>query len=113
MVRGRPSKSPVREHLRELLFLGGSMTAYQAHKHYIKLFAATTQRNIYYQLEKGVEQMMFVVDQIKDEEGNYSWGDTARKKYYALAKDEKPNFSKEVFDYFQEIKLNKNKGDMT
>lgn len=107
--RGRPSKSIVREHLKEVLFLGGKMTAYIAHKHYIKLFAATTQRNIYYQLEKGLEQGDFISEEIV-EEGDYSWGKSARKKYYQLAKNIKPNFSKESYDYFQAVKMN-NKGE--
>ncbi|MBN1175130.1 hypothetical protein JXA48_00655 [Candidatus Woesearchaeota archaeon] len=109
-IRGRPSKSVVREHLKEVLFLGGRMTAYTAHKHYIKLFAATTQRNIYYQLEKGLEKGEFISEEIT-EEGEYSWGTSARKKYYDLAKNIKPNFSKESYDYFQTIKINEKKGD--
>ena len=103
MKRGRPLKSLVREHLKEILFLGGAMTAYEAHKHYIRLFAATTQRNVYYQLEKGVLLNYFEVDQIKDEEGNYSWGGLARKTYYRLAKNIKPNFSKDVYKYFKTL----------
>jgi hypothetical protein len=110
MKRGRPSKSVVREHLKEVLFLGGTMTAYEAHKHYIKLFAATTQRNVYYQLEKGLELSEFIFEEV-EEEGEYSWGRIARKKYYSLAKNIKPNFSKESYNYFQEQKMNKKSGE--
>lgn len=105
MTRGRPAKSMVREHLKEILFLGGEMTAYVAHKHYIKLFAATTQRNVYYQLERGTELRDFVSVE-REEQGDYSWGKTATKKYYKLAKNIKPNFSKESYDYFQTINVN-------
>lgn len=97
----------MREHLKEILFVGGAMTAYDAYKHYIKLFAKTSQRNVYYQLERGVELNLFELEIIKDEKGDYSWGDTATKKYFRLAKDVNPNFSKEVRNYFNELNLKK------
>ena len=59
MVIGRPSKSIVRQRLAEMLFAKGKLTAYEAHKHYIKLFAKTSQRNVYYQLQKGSDQGLF------------------------------------------------------
>ena len=57
---GRPARSIVRERLAEMLFVAGKLTAYDAHKHYIQLFSSATQRNVYYQLRRGVE--MGVVD---------------------------------------------------
>ena len=86
------------------------MTAYTAHKHYIRLFAPTTQRNVYYQLEKGLETRDFIVE-TKEEKGSYSWGESANKKYYRLAKDIKPNFSKEAHTYFQQLQINEKQGD--
>ena len=81
---GRPRKSVVRENLKKLLFHFGSLTAYQAHRHYVTLFAATSRRNIYYQLHAGVDMGLFEIDTVTDEVGEYSWGSSARKVYYSL-----------------------------
>ncbi len=102
MPRGRPSYSLVRERLKEILFVTGMMTAYDAHKHYIKIFAATSQRNIYYQLRKGFEKGDFEMEVI-EEEGDYSWGTRAKKVYYSLAKGATVQTKKEVKNYFDSL----------
>ena len=103
MPRGRPSISLVRERLKEILFFTGEITAYDAHKHYINLFAKTSQRNVYYQLRKGVDKGDFVVD-VKNESGDFSWGDTTRKVYYSLASKEGVTIDKRLQRYFQGLK---------
>jgi len=102
MGRGRPSRSIVRDRLVEMIFVVGKLTAYEAHKHYIRLFGKASQRNIYYQLEKG-EVIDIFSKQVVDEEGTYTWGTTAQKVYYSLTKDAKPQINKEVRDYFVQV----------
>jgi hypothetical protein len=105
MKRGRPIKSVVRDRLIELLFVSGSITAYDAYKHYISIFGKTSQRNIYYQLQKGKDMNIFEVEE-KDEKGNYSWGDSARKMYYKLSKSAEPKINEIIVDYFNMLKKN-------
>lgn len=82
--RGRPSVSIVRERLKEILAVKGKLSAYDAHKLYCSLFAKTSQRNVYYQLSKGVDTQEFTKEEVF-EEGSFSWGSTSRKVYYSLA----------------------------
>ncbi len=76
--------SIVRQRLAQMLLMAGKLTAYDAHKHYIRLFSATTRRNVYYQLRKGVDLGIFNVVDVVEETGDYSWGVKARKVYYGL-----------------------------
>ena len=103
MPRGRPPTSSVRKHIAEILFVFGPLTAYDVHKHYIQVFAKTTRRNAYYQLKRGVELKEFKVDRIEDEQGQYSWGPVSRKIYYTLTVGVKPDFNKEVKEYYDQV----------
>ena len=100
-MRGRPTKSIVRDRLTEILFVIGKDTAYNLHKHYVAIFGKASQRNIYYQLQKGVSLEIFKIETIVDEKGTYSWGETARKIYYSLTKSSKPMIDKKVVAFFK------------
>lgn len=104
MARGRPSYSLVRERLKEMLFIAGKLTAYDAHKHYIRIFAKTSQRNVYYQLQKGLANGYFETT-VVEEEGDYSWGTRAKKIYYSLAKNVSVKGMNEIKDYFNKLKV--------
>ena len=95
--RGRPSKSIVRERLKEILAIKHSLTAYTAHKIYCSLFAKTSQRNIYYQLQKGVILHDFN-QEVVQEKGDFSWGGLSRKVYYSLHPSQQVNVSTQVFE---------------
>lgn len=101
MKRGRPSRSIVRDRLVEILFVKGEETAYNLYKDYINIFGKCSQRNIYYQLQKGVSLDLFQINDVVDEKGDFSWGDVARKVYYKLGKLAKPILSEEVTKYFK------------
>lgn len=105
---GRPSISIVRNRLVEILFIVGEDTAYNLHKHYISIFSPVSQRNVYYQLQKGKYMDIFEIKEIKIEKGEYSWGETARKVYYKNAKQAKPHIDKLVIEYFEKLKEKKN-----
>ncbi len=95
-----PKKSIVRQRLAEILFVAGSLTAYQAHKHYLQLFGPVSQRNVYYQLERGeaVEQFS---KEVVEEEGDFSWGSVSRKVYYSLRSKEGVQLDKRVVAHFK------------
>lgn len=100
---GRPPRSIVREQLAELLFIIGKLSAYDAHKHYIHIFGVATQRNIYYQLRRGVELGIFRVEDVVEEKGEYSWGDTTRKIYYSLTSQAQPQLNTKVKIYVDSL----------
>ncbi|MCA9477792.1 MAG: hypothetical protein KC535_01460 [Nanoarchaeota archaeon] len=101
---GRPARSVVRDRLAEMLFIAGKLTAYDAHKHYQQLFSSATQRNIYYQLRRGVDLGLFNIADVVQEEGEYSWGPTTRKVYFELAKAASVQFNKQIKEYFDEAR---------
>ena len=107
MARGRPLKSIVRDRLSQLLFVFGSLTAYDAHKHYIVLFAKTSQRNVYYQLRRGVDLELFNAKTVI-EQGEFSWGSTSRKVYFSLSsKSIVPSVDKRIVTYKKNLDANK------
>lgn len=99
----RPPRSKVRDQLAEILYIAGKLTAYDAHKHFCKLFGSATQRNIYYQLRRGVDMGIFRVEEIVDEQGEYSWGPSARKVYYELTPSASPQLNTKVKVYFDQL----------
>lgn len=100
---GRPAKSKVRDQLAEVLYVAGALTAYDAHKHFIRLFGGVTQRNIYYQLKRGVDLGIFRISDVVEEKGDYSWGPTTRKVYYELTPAASPQLNSAVKHYFDKI----------
>lgn len=107
MKRGRPTKSIVRNRLVEMLYVLGRETAYNLHKFYLDIFGKISQRNVYYQLQKGVDLDLFQVEEKLDEKGNFSWGEVARKTYYKLGKAASPQIDKNVVEYFKHFKQKK------
>lgn len=105
MPRGRPSISIVRSRLAEILFVAGRLTAYDAHRHYVKIFAVTTRRNVYYQLQKG-EILGIFRKEVVEESGDYSWGENARKIYYHLNQNDGIQINIAIKKYFDEVKMN-------
>ena len=81
---GRPVGSEIRQNIIEILAVLGKAYGYQIAKIYLKIFPATTKRNIYYHLKKGVDLGEMKVFDIFNEEGEYSWGTMAEKIYYEL-----------------------------
>jgi len=88
--RGRPVYSKIRQNIVEILYVLGKAYGYEIYKSYIRIFPKVTMRSIYYHLNKGVVLREFKVDEIKLEKGDYSWGEAARKIYYALGPNAKP-----------------------
>lgn len=98
--RGRPIGSEIRQNIVEILYFLKEGYAYGIYKIYVDIFPQVTMRSIYYHLKQGVKTGEFKVSKIKKEKGNFSWGDTVEKTYYALGRDASPKISKRVKDYF-------------
>ncbi|MFO7711164.1 MAG: hypothetical protein R6V53_05360 [Candidatus Woesearchaeota archaeon] len=100
MGRGRPNFSQVRVNMIEILAVKGSAYGYELAKIYLDIFPKVTRRLFYYHLKKGLELEEFRVDRVEREEGEYSWGNSAEKTYYALGKNANPRGDQRVKDYF-------------
>lgn len=101
--RGRPVKSEVRQNIVEMLFFRAPMYGYQIHRFYNELFPACTRENIYYNLRKGVALGEFKLTEVRQEKGEYSWGNVVEKKYYVLGPNANPRGDDRVRDFFEEL----------
>jgi hypothetical protein len=101
MPRGRPTKSEIRQNMVEILAVKGEAYGYELAKIYNSIFPQCTRENIYYHLRKGVALGEFVMKEIKQERGEFSWGSVVEKKYYALGPGAKPQGSERVRKYLE------------
>ncbi len=103
-MKGRPIQSEIRQNIIDILYFAGKAYGYDIYKHYLKLFPRCCQKSIYYHLNKGAVLGEFKVEEIKQEKGSYSWGDSAKKVYYKLGKKAKPRINKKIKEYFSKRK---------
>jgi hypothetical protein len=99
--KGRPVKSQIRQNIIDILYFMKEGYGYDIHKVYINIFPACTSKSIYYHLKKGVILEEFEIKKIKQEKGEYSWGNIVEKIYYKLGKTAKPTNNKIVKEYFE------------
>ncbi len=99
MVRGRPTKSVIRQNIIEILHYLGEGYGYDLAKIYNEIFAPVTMRSIYYHLRKGVQTNEFIIHRIQKEKGDFSWGETAEKIYYTFGANANPQGLKRVEDF--------------
>ncbi len=104
MKRGRPSNSPVRQNVTELLSQFGELHGYETYKHYVKIFPKVSMRAVYYSLRNGVKKGYFKIAKVEKQQGSYSWGPEAQRVYYALGEAAKPTGEMKVKKYFESIK---------
>lgn len=90
MPRGRPLKSEVRERLVTILNYLDTAYGYQIAKIYNEVYPQVTQRLVYYHLRTGIKTGDFILQEVKQEKGEYSWGTTVEKTYYILGPNAKP-----------------------
>src|SRR3989344_7851625 len=100
MPRGRPNKSKIRQNMVEILHHIHKATGYDIYKHYAVLFGKVTLRSIYYHLKKGTALGEFHLEEIREEKGDYSWGNVTEKLYYELGPNAKPVDPTDVQEYF-------------
>ena len=107
MPRGRPIRSEIRQGMVEILAVKGSAYGYELAKIYNAIFPQCTRENVYYHLRKGTAIGEFVVKEIKEERGEYSWGSVVEKKYYRLGPKAVPRNDPKVKDFFDKLKPRK------
>ncbi|HII72628.1 TPA: hypothetical protein HA265_07765 [Candidatus Woesearchaeota archaeon] len=97
---GRPLGSQIRQNIVELLYFLGEGYAYDVYKHYVEVFPKVSMRSVYYHLKKGIFTQEFVVKDVKQEMGEYSWGDRAERVVYALGPLAGPVIDPRVKEFF-------------
>ena len=100
MPRGRPVKSQIRQNIIEILFYLKQGYGYNIAKVYEEIFPSVHMRSIYYHLRKGVTTGEIIVHEIKEEKGEFSWGQKVEKTYYAIGKEAQIKGNKDVAKYF-------------
>ncbi|MBS3142156.1 hypothetical protein J4464_02090 [Candidatus Woesearchaeota archaeon] len=103
-MRGRPPRSKIREHIAEILAVIGRGYGYQIYQYYSGVFPKVTQRVIYYHLKKGVQLQEFVVQEIRKEQGKFSWGSEVEKTYYALGPNAKPLMKDDIREKIKAVR---------
>jgi len=83
-MRGRPSKSIIRERIAAIINKIGLSYGYEIYKFYKEVYGDITSRIIYYHLKKGAEIGEFNIIRTKSELGLYSWGAESERVYYAI-----------------------------
>ncbi|MBS3140139.1 hypothetical protein J4479_03980 [Candidatus Woesearchaeota archaeon] len=103
-MRGRPTKSIIRQNILEILFYLKKGYGYQIARIYNEVFPQVTQRSIYYHLRKGVLTQEITVQAIEQEQGEFSWGKMVEKTYYSLGEKANPERNERVEKYLQTFK---------
>jgi hypothetical protein len=89
-MRGRPTKSTIRQNVVEILHYLDRGYGYEISKLYNDLFPEVTQRSIYYHLRKGIDTKEFKIHRVEKEKGEFSWGNVVEKTYYTLGGSAQP-----------------------
>ncbi len=105
--RGRPFKSDIRKNIITILYHLGEGYGYEVSKLYNKIFPKVTMRSVYYHLKRGIELGEIQMKEIKQEQGNYSWGTTVEKTYYSLGKNAHAQPDERVLHAVEEHKQRK------
>lgn len=84
MQRGRPLKPEIREKISSILAHVGQSYGYELYKYYQSVFGKITIRNLYYNLKKGLELGEFIILDIRQEIGTFTWGGATQHIYYGL-----------------------------
>lgn len=109
MPSGRPPKSIIRDRMSEILAALGTSYGYEIYKVYTAAFSKISLRSMYYHLKKGVELGEFALVGVREEKGDYTWGDATTRCYYVLGKNEKGGLSEELIHVIEELGLKKQK----
>ena len=105
--RGRPVKSTIRDRMKEVLAVLGVSYGYEIYKVYRAAFSKITIRSMYYHLNKGVEIGEFDLVEVKEEKGNYTWGDRTTRRYYTLGEKIEVKINDDLLKIVQEMGLRK------
>ncbi len=101
MLRGRPTKSQIRQNILEILFYLKKGYGYSVARIYNEIFPQVHIRSIYYHLKKGVSTGEVHLEEIKEEKGDFSWGTKVEKVYYTLGPEAKVTGNNRIAEYFR------------
>lgn len=101
MPRGRPTRSQIRQNIVEILYFMEKAYGYEIYKVYRQIFNPCTMKSIYYHLSKGVTTKEFKVSEIRQETGEFSWGNSVEKIYYALGPNARPTMMPNVKNFLK------------
>jgi len=104
MKRGRPVGSVIRQRLIDILYILGKAHGYELYRYYKEIHPPITLRVVYYHLRKGTTLGEFHLEEIGQEKGSYSWGETAEKIYYTLGPNAKPMLNPEIKEHIESLK---------
>ncbi len=102
-MKGRPPKSNIRKRIAAILQHLNASYGYDIYKNYKKVFGPVKMRTVYYNLRKGVMLNEFMINDIKREVGNYTWGNETERVYYSNGPYAEPS----ILDEAQKIRLQK------
>lgn len=105
MPRGRPVKSQIRQNIIEILYYLNKGYGYQISRLYNEIFSQVSQRSIYYHLRKGIKTGEIEIEKIREEKGEFSWGNVVEKVYYQIGKQAEVKGNKLVAAYFKRNKI--------
>jgi DNA-binding PadR family transcriptional regulator len=77
------SRTSVRQRISEILREGPAY-GYGIFKKYCTRYGKISMRLIYYHLARGEKDGLFEVSDLKQEKGDFSWGEASQRKYYKL-----------------------------
>ena len=102
---GRKPNSQIREEIVELLHFLKEAYGYELYKKYCHVFnKKVSMRSIYYHLNKGVELGIFNLKEVRNVQGDFSWGSGAKQVIFELGVNARPNISNNVYNKLQELK---------
>ncbi|MGM5485117.1 MAG: hypothetical protein ACQEP1_04570 [Nanobdellota archaeon] len=101
MGRGRPIGSEIRQRMVEVLYFLKEATGYDIYKVYKGIYPNISLRSIYYHLKKGLSTGEFIKNKVRNEKGEFSWGNEVEKVYYSLGREAKPKMDKRVKEYLE------------
>ena len=98
---GRPIGSEIRQNIVELLSVCGKAYGYELYQYYLDIFPKCTGKSIYYHLKKGLDTGEFLLEDVKCEKGNFSWGGSVERKYFIVGPHAKVTGNPKVKEYFK------------
>jgi len=104
-MRGRPVRSQIRQNVVEIISCLGEAYGYQIAKIYNEIFPEVSQRSVYYHLRKGVQTKEIELHKIEVEKGEFSWGNSVEKIYYALGSSASPRGDDRVKKFMEKANI--------
>jgi hypothetical protein len=107
MPRGRPVRSEIRQNVIDIVNAIGTSYGYLIYRVYREVFRECTIESVYYHLRKGSKTGELRIAEVRQENGDFSWGPVSEKIFYELGPNAKPRDDPRIIDAYKRLK----KGD--